>query len=84
MISLEQIRENAIPSPAKIALVFIDGLGGLHHPQTGNTELEEAQALNLDQLAKGSICGLIDPVSPGVMPGSAPGHLALFGYDPKF
>ena len=80
--NLELIKTIAKPSPAKIVLLVIDGLGGLPNPQTGKTELETANTPNLDQLATKAICGLIDPVSPGITPGSAPGHLALFGYDP--
>ena len=82
MDSLELIKEISITSPSKIILLVIDGLGGLPHPKTGRTELETASTPNLDKLAANSICGLIDPVSPGITPGSTPGHLALFGYDP--
>lgn len=81
-ISLELIKEIAKPSPTKIVLLVIDGLGGLPNPETGKTELETANTPNLDQLATKSICGLIDLVGPGITPGSSPGHLALFGYDP--
>jgi len=82
MDSLELIRGLSRPSPSKIVLLVIDGLGGLPHPKTGKTELETANTPNLDKLAAGGICGLTDPISPGITPGSTPGHLALFGYDP--
>lgn len=82
MDSLELISGLAQPSSTKIVLLVIDGLGGLPHPKTGKTELETAKTPNLDKLAAAGICGLIDPISPGITPGSTPGHLALFGYDP--
>jgi len=81
-ISLELIKSISRSSPTKIVLLVVDGLGGLPQPQTGKTELETAKTPNLDKLAAKGICGLIDPVSPGITPGSAPGHLALFGYNP--
>jgi 2,3-bisphosphoglycerate-independent phosphoglycerate mutase len=81
-INLEFIKEISKTSPSKIILLVIDGMGGLPDSQNGKTELETAFTPNLDALASKSICGLSDPVSPGITSGSAPGHLALFGYDP--
>ena len=82
MISLDKIKEISRVSATKIVLIIIDGLGGLPNPDTGKTELGTAATPNLDALAAKSICGLVDPVSPGITPGSVPGHLALFGYNP--
>ena len=63
-------------------MLVVDGLGGAPHPETGRTELQEARLPNLDRLAGMSACGLTTPVGPGITPGSGPGHMALFGYDP--
>ncbi|MFC1861465.1 2,3-bisphosphoglycerate-independent phosphoglycerate mutase [Chloroflexota bacterium] len=82
MDSIELIKPISKVSQTRIVLLVIDGLGGLPDPETDKTELETASTPNLDRLANGGICGLIDPVGHGITPGSTPGHLALFGYDP--
>ena len=81
-MDLALARELSQEAETKIVLFVMDGLGGLPHPTTGRTELEAAYTPHLDRLARESICGLTVPVAPGVTPGSGPGHLALFGYDP--
>ena len=71
-----------VRNEARILLLVLDGLGGLPRTAGGPTELEAARTPHLDELARSGECGLHLPVGYGIAPGSAPGHLALFGYDP--
>jgi 2,3-bisphosphoglycerate-independent phosphoglycerate mutase len=82
MNQLELMQELSIKNDTKIVLLVIDGLGGVPIEPGGPTELEAAHTPNLDALAARASCGLSNPVSPGITPGSGPGHLSLFGYDP--
>jgi len=82
MIDLEVLKDSYVTTPSRIVMLVVDGLGGLPHPDTKRSELETAHLPNLDAMAQESACGLTTPVLPGVAPGSGPGHLALFGYDP--
>ena len=82
MIDFPHISEICTPTSSKVLMLVIDGLGGAAHPEKGKSELEVARTPNLDRLASQSACGLTTPVLPGITPGSGPGHLSLFGYDP--
>ena len=77
------IKTLAEKTDTKIVLLVMDGLGGSIFPGKNMTELEAAKHPNLDALAKISACGVHDPVGAGITPGSGPGHLGLFGYDPE-
>ena len=81
-MDLDFIKKLAKPSDTKIVLLVMDGLGGLPRKQDNLTELEAARTPFLDSLAVKSICGLQQPVDTGITPGSGPGHLSLFGYNP--
>jgi 2,3-bisphosphoglycerate-independent phosphoglycerate mutase len=81
-LDLDLMRELSVKTDSKIVLLILDGLGGLPLDPSGQTELEAAETPNLDALAARSDLGLSRPVTAGVSPGSGPGHLALFGYDP--
>jgi 2,3-bisphosphoglycerate-independent phosphoglycerate mutase len=76
------MRELALEGTTKIVLLVVDGLGGLPREPGGPTELEAAATPHLDSLVARNVCGLSIPVAPGITPGSGPGHLGLFGYDP--
>lgn len=81
-MKLERLAALAQPSDQRVLLFVLDGLGGLPMKPGGPTALEAARTPNLDELARGGTCGLHEPVGAGMTPGSGPGHLALFGYDP--
>ncbi len=76
------VRQLIIKNNSKIVMLVADGLGGLPMEPGGPTELEAAQTPHLDALARQGALGLMDPIGPGISPGSGPGHLGLFGYDP--
>ena len=81
-MDLDLIRSLAVPGTTKIVLLSADGLGGFPDPATGLSELETARIPHLDALARRGACGLLRHVAPGITPGSGPGHLGLFGYEP--
>src|SRR5512139_1046675 len=75
--------ELTLKTNSKLALLVMDGLGDVATREQGYlTPLEAARTPNLDELSKDSAQGRMIPVAPGITPGSGPGHLGLFGYDP--
>jgi len=81
-MDLDFINKLIKPAKTKIVMIVMDGLGGHPIQEKGDTELEKAYTPNLDSLASKSICGLQLPIGSGITPGSGPGHLGIFGYDP--
>ena len=82
MTHLELLARLAQPADSKIVLLVLDGVGDLVTAAQPQSALEAARTPNLDRLARRSSLGRIVPVAHGVTPGSGPGHLALFGFDP--
>lgn len=79
---IETVRPLAKKTDSKILMVVLDGVGGLPLTVNGDTELAAARTPNLDALALESQLGLAELIGAGITPGSGPGHLSLFGYDP--
>ena len=82
MIDFPYLLDVVRPTSSRIVMVVVDGLGGMPHPEYGKSELEFADLQTLDALSASSSLGLTTPVLPGITPGSGPGHMALFGYNP--
>lgn len=82
MVDLALLQSLAQPASTKLVLLVLDGLGGLPREAGGPTELEAASTPHLDRLVAEGQAGLSQPIGLGITPGSGPGHLALFGYDP--
>ncbi len=81
-MDLNVLKDLTIATPSKIVLMVMDGLGGFPSGPGGKTELETARTPNFDRLAAGGMVGFHQPVGPGIIPGSGPSHLGVFGYDP--
>lgn len=82
MDSMRIVERQTQQTPSRILYFVLDGLGDLPRESDGHTPLSAASSPTLDRLAAEGACGRFDPVGPGITPGSGPGHLGLFGYDP--
>jgi 2,3-bisphosphoglycerate-independent phosphoglycerate mutase len=81
-MSFANIASLLAPAKSKIVLLVMDGLGGLPMELDGKTELESANKPNMDRLAAEGMIGEIIPIDYGIIPGSGPAHMTLFGIDP--
>jgi 2,3-bisphosphoglycerate-independent phosphoglycerate mutase len=77
------IESLVVDGTTKIVLLVLDGLGDVpDSTHAWQTPLEAARTPNFDAIVPAAALGRVLPVGPGITPGSGPGHLALFGYDP--
>jgi 2,3-bisphosphoglycerate-independent phosphoglycerate mutase len=73
----------SIVAPKKILIIILDGLADRPVAELGDqTPLQAADRPNLNWFAENGMCGLMDPIAPGIRPGSDTSHLAILGYDP--
>ncbi len=81
-LAMELIKSLINKNGSKILYIIMDGLGGIPREIGGKTELETANTPAMNKMASEGALALLDPIGPGITPGSGPAHLALFGYDP--
>jgi 2,3-bisphosphoglycerate-independent phosphoglycerate mutase len=68
----------------KVLLLILDGISDRPcQALQGLTPLQAARTPNLDRIAREGVCGIMDPIAPGVRPGSDTSHLNLLGYPPE-
>ncbi len=67
----------------KAIILLGDGMGDRPVPELeGKTSLEAQETPALDQIAAEGVCGMLNPISPGIRVGSDTAHMAILGYDP--
>ena len=63
--------------------MIIDGMADRPLEDLGyRTPLEAAETPHMDKIAKEGICGIMDPIKPGIRAGSDTSHISILGYDP--
>jgi len=63
--------------------MVIDGMADRPIKELGyKTPLEAAVTPKMDKMAEKGICGIMDPIRPGIRPGSDTSHISILGYDP--
>lgn len=82
MNHIDLLARLAVENDNRIVLLVLDGVGDIRSTEQPATALDRAELPNMDALARTSALGRIVPVATGITPGSGPGHLSLFGYDP--
>ncbi|WP_048186463.1 2,3-bisphosphoglycerate-independent phosphoglycerate mutase [Methanobacterium lacus] len=64
-------------------IMIIDGMGDRPIKELGDkTPLEAAKTPNMDKMVERGICGIMDPIRPGIRAGSDTSHISILGYDP--
>ena len=64
-------------------IMIIDGMADRPIKELGyKTPLEAAVTPNMDKMAENGICGIMDPIRPGIRAGSDTSHISILGYDP--
>jgi 2,3-bisphosphoglycerate-independent phosphoglycerate mutase len=76
--------QHSLMTAGRVLLLILDGISDRPCSELGGrTPLEAAETPVLDQLAREGICGIMDPIGPGIRPGSDTAHLSLLGYPPE-
>jgi 2,3-bisphosphoglycerate-independent phosphoglycerate mutase len=73
--------QHSLMTAGRVLLLVLDGISDRPCSELGGrTPLEAAETPVLDRLAREGICGIMDPIGPGIRPGSDTAHLSILGY----